>query len=137
MNNSTNLIRQISPTFIKDGLVTSQAFTPTRKDDKKLSVYDGDQFSAEESWKHFTKTTKCKSVGVLVVTVSECISLCLNVAPDNNAFQGHVLIDFSKYSNNQMKKKARVLVELAVERDWQYIDKEYHETLSSPSNMNN
>ena len=47
MNNSTNLFRQISPTFIKDGQVTSQAFTPTRKDEKKLSVYDGDQFSAE------------------------------------------------------------------------------------------
>lgn len=122
MNDNTFLHRQISPTFIKDGQVTSQAYTPSKKDNKKLSVYDGDQLSAYESWKHFTTKTNCKSVGVLAVTVSECLSLCLNVKPDDDAFRGHVLIDFSKHSNHQIKKKARILVEIAVDKGWQYIE---------------
>lgn len=56
MNNDTSLLRQIHSTFIISGgvSVTSQAFRPSPKDEKKLSVYDGDQFSAEESWNHYT-----------------------------------------------------------------------------------
>ena len=120
MNNETLLFRQVSPAFIKDGRVTSQAFTPTRKDNEKLSVYDGEQFSAEESWKHFATNTNGNSVGVLAVTVNECSSQNLRVVPDNNAFQGHALIDFSSLGKNQTRIKSRILTEDAIRRGWQY-----------------
>ena len=52
MNNETLLLRQIHPSFIQAGHITSQAFRPTPKDQNKLSVYDGDQISAEDAWQH-------------------------------------------------------------------------------------
>ncbi len=53
MTEKTLLLRQIHPLFIQEGRVTSQAFRPTPKDQKKLSVYDGDLITAERSWVHF------------------------------------------------------------------------------------
>ena len=43
MTPDTLLFRQVNPGWIREGRVTSQAFKPTAKDEKKLSVYDGDQ----------------------------------------------------------------------------------------------
>lgn len=122
MNDETLLFRQVSPTFIKDGRVTSQAFTPTEKDDWKLSVYDGEKFSAKASWKHFITNTNGDSVGVLAITVNECASQELEVILDNNTFEGHVSIDFSRLTKNQAKKRARILVKAAIKRGWQYRD---------------
>ena len=53
MNSQTLLLRQIHPSFIQQGRVTSQAFRPTPKDEMKLSVYDGDQMTPEEAFEHF------------------------------------------------------------------------------------
>ena len=55
MTPETQLLRQINPSFIKKGRITSQVFSPTPKDKKKLSVYDGDLITPEEAWAHFTE----------------------------------------------------------------------------------
>ena len=47
MTGTTLLLRQIHPSFVQDGRVTSQAFRPTPKDESLLSVYDGDQITPE------------------------------------------------------------------------------------------
>ncbi len=68
MTPDTLLLRQIHPSFIQDGRVTSQAFRPTPKDELLLSVDDGDRVGAEASWKRFTANPACKSAGVQAVS---------------------------------------------------------------------
>ena len=42
MTDETLLLRQVHPSFLQDGVVSSQVFRPTPKDECKLSAYDGD-----------------------------------------------------------------------------------------------
>ena len=65
MNDTTLLYRQIHPSFVQDGRVTSQAFRPTPKDQNQLSVYDGDLIGPPAAFEHYTEKLKHASVGVL------------------------------------------------------------------------
>ncbi|KFF22224.1 hypothetical protein [Chryseobacterium sp. JM1] len=129
MTEKTLLHRQIHPSWVQNDTVSSQAFlaenniaslafTPSEKDHKKLSVYNGEKFSAEQSFTHYTATLQ--SAGVLSVTVSEVDSIGdLKVQEDNNPFDGHSIIDYSMVENtNQIKKKAKRLKGLATQRGW-------------------
>ena len=120
MNRNTLLLRQVSPTWIQEGYPTSQAFKPTPKDKGYLSVYDGDMITAEESWLHHTQKLGLISVGVVAVSCDECAALELPVEPDPEPFPSHVIIDFTGYTNSQIKDKARLLSEFAAKRDWRY-----------------
>ena len=131
MQNSTLLYRQISPAFIQQGnissqafRVASQAFRPTPKDNNKLSVYDGDLISAKESHEHFTHVIGCSSAGVLAVSVQECLEENLPVISDPETFAEHALIDFAEYSlisQGSVNRKAKALRNLAVNRGWCYV----------------
>ncbi|WPP48940.1 hypothetical protein [Catalinimonas niigatensis] len=131
MRKETLLHRQIHPSFVQNDAVSSQAFItekeisslsfiPSKKDDKRLSVYNGDKFSAEESFHHYN--SNYESCGVLSVSVYESESIeLLEVEEDNDPFNGHSSIDFSKVeSKNQIKKKASKLRNFAVQRKWSY-----------------
>ncbi|MFL1584651.1 hypothetical protein NKZ05_09145 [Stutzerimonas stutzeri] len=118
MDNDTLLLRQINPSFIQDGKITSQAFSPTPKDDKKLSCYDGDQISANDAHEHFVNTLGFRSVGVTAVTVSECADLGLPAEPDPEPFKEHVVIDFAGNGNGDIRRKAKILRSIAERRDW-------------------
>jgi ssRNA-specific RNase YbeY (16S rRNA maturation enzyme) len=131
MNENTHLHRQIHPTWVQNNIISSLAFleekniaslafTPSESDNKKLSVYNGDKFTAEESFIHYTE--KLESTGVLSITLAEVRSINdLNVEEDNNPFNGHVIIDYTAVSNTtQIKKKAKQLKNLAVARAWTY-----------------
>jgi len=122
MNDGTLLYRQINPSWLQQGRVTSQAFKPTPKDNKRLSVYDGDQISAEDSWRHFTAKLGFTSVGVLAVTMAECTAEELPVEPDPEPFPSHAVIRFEECSTSQMEKKAKRLRAVAQRRGWQYQD---------------
>lgn len=112
--------RQIHPSWIKDDAISSQAFKPTPKDENKLSVYDGKQFSAKDSFDHFTDKG-LQSAGVLGVTNDEFNSENLNCLPDDSAFKGHVLVDYSSCtSKGQIEKKAKKIRDIAQERSWMY-----------------
>jgi hypothetical protein len=121
MNDAPLMLRQIHPGFIKQGQITSQAFRPTIKDDKKLSVYDNDMISAEKAYEHYTKKHIKSSAGVMAVSVKECNELSLPVVSDPAPFPEHALIDFSDYSYPQSEKLAKKLRQKAVERDWLYV----------------
>ncbi|WP_288438460.1 hypothetical protein [uncultured Chryseobacterium sp.] len=131
MTEKTLLHRQIHPSWVQNDIISSQAFLienniaslafiPSEKDDKKLSVYNGEKFSAEESFTHFT--ANFKSAGVLSVTVAEVDSIDdLKVQEDNDPFDGHSVIDYTIVENaSQIKKKAKRLKGLAVQRGWMY-----------------
>jgi hypothetical protein len=55
MDAATPLLRQINPSFMVAGRVTTQAFHPTPKDKDLLSAYDGDLIGAEAAWNHYTQ----------------------------------------------------------------------------------
>lgn len=118
MTPATLLLRQINPSFVQAGRVTSQAFRPTPKDENQLSVYDGDQIQAQAAWQHFTATPGCRSAGVMAVTHAECTSEQLPVTSDGVPFPEHVSIDFSAFSKGEVEKKAKVLTRQAQARDW-------------------
>jgi hypothetical protein len=120
MNGETPLLRQIHPTWLKDGRVASLAFTPSKKDEGLLSVYDGDQLEPEPAWQHFTSVLNRASIGVLAVTGNECASLELEYRPDPDQFTEHAVIDFTGLSNSKVKDKAQRLREFAVGRGWLY-----------------
>lgn len=129
MDDNILLYRQINPQFIKNDLDTTQAFRPTKKDKKQLSVYDGSQIEPLESWEHYTEQLKLISDGVLGISVGESKSLELDEGeslelpvlpkPEEN-FSEHVIIDFRGLSNNQIKQKAEDLKTKANERGWLY-----------------
>lgn len=132
MEDKSLLHRQIHPSFVVNDIVSNQAFTDnslivssgafttTEKDDDKLSVYNGEKFSAKDSYDHYTTTYK--SHGVLSVTVQEVNSITpLSSTEDNNPFDGHSYIDFSSVpSKSQKTKKASKLRDIAVNRNWTY-----------------
>jgi len=118
MTPDTCLMRQIHPSWIQAGRVTSQAFRPTPKDEHCLSVYDGDQISPQAAYQHFTADLALTSVGVMSVTVAECTELELSVKADPEPYPEHVLIDFSAFSKKQTETKAKLLKAKAERRGW-------------------
>lgn len=120
MDDKTQLLRQVHPSFVQDGKITSQVFRPTPKDDKKLSSYDGDQISPEGSYTHFVAKPDCRSAGVVSITTGECEALGLPAVPDPDEFAEHVLIDFSEFEKKDIEKKAKLLRASAEARNWLY-----------------
>ena len=122
MNDETPLYRQVSPSWVEsDGRISSTAFEPTRKDENRLSVYNGDLISAIDSWRHYTQALGYMSVGVLDVIVSECVNAGLSAYPDPEPFPEHAVIDFNRLaSRGRRKKAARRLRDLAVARGWRH-----------------
>ena len=120
MNDNTLLLRQIHPSFIQHDRVTSQVFRPTPKDEKRLSVYGGDQIKPQEAWTHYTDTLGFESTGVMGVTVAECAGLSLPVNPEPERFPEHAVIDFADFEKKQIETKAKQLKACAVTRNWLY-----------------
>lgn len=126
MKKNSLLHRQVNPGFLQaDGVssqvfsVTSQTFKPTPKDEQKLSVYNGEKYTAEDSYTHF-KEEGYPSAGVLSLEVTECENESLSVFEDNNPFDGHTYIDFTNLSGSSTEKKAKKLKKYALDRGWQY-----------------
>ena len=120
MTPETLLHRQVHPSWLQEGRITSQVFKPTPKDKKKVSVYDGDQIAPDKSWEHYTTILKYESIGVVDVTLHDCETQKLIVEPDPEPYPEHVVIKFDVYSNSQIEKKAKNLTKAAVARGWQY-----------------
>lgn len=120
LTDDTLLHRQVHPSFVQQGRVTSQAFRPTPKDRKKLSVYDGDLITAAKAWEHFTMVLGFASAGVLAVSYAECRSLALLVTPDPTPFPEHAVIDFSGIEEKQVTAVSKRLRAMAEARGWQY-----------------
>lgn len=120
MNDDTLLYRVVNSNYVQGGEVSSQAFRPRPIDRKRLSVYDGDLISPEWVWFHYTRDPSNPPAGVLAVTVSECSVEGLTVQPDPEPIAEHVLIDFTAFGTNQIKKKSERLRDKAVVRGWQF-----------------
>ena len=124
MKNDTLFLRQIHPALIQSGHIseqaffTSQAFTPTKKDAGKLSVYHGELFTPSSAFEHYTECLNLHSAGVVAVTAAECSSEGRSVIEDNDPFEGHAHIDYTGLTNGETRKVAKVLRDFAVQRGW-------------------
>lgn len=129
-NNTDLIFRQVHPNHWDGQNPNSVAFSPTPKDDDKLSVDDGAQVTAEASWIFFTKNLGFQSAGTWAVTAGEIQSigdLKLQrdslISPENPTKNNlaHCLIDFSGLtSKGQRKKRAQELAIKASERGCQF-----------------
>jgi hypothetical protein len=116
------LHRQVNPSWIQNGRMTSQAFSPTPKDSSLLSVYDGSMISADASFHHFTAIQKLSSAGTVSVDITEVINVGLSWRLDPAPFLEHAVIDFSLIETAaKIKAKAQTLAELARTRGWTYL----------------
>ena len=120
MNDDTLIMRQVNPSFIQDGKITSQVFRPTPKDENCLSCYNGDKIEPESAYRHFVDQPQCRSAGVVGVSKQECDRLSLTVLDDAQPFPEHCSIDFSGNQRNVIEKKAKYLKNSAEIRGWLY-----------------
>ena len=118
MNGCTLLYRVINSIYVQRGKVSSQAFRPRPRDRRRLSMYDGDQITPEAAWRHYTSDLSNPPAGVMAVTVAQCCAGLLTVQPDPEPFPEHVLVGFTEYGTNQIKKKSERLRDKAVVRGW-------------------
>jgi hypothetical protein len=115
------LHRQVNPSWVQEGRVSSQAFNPTPKDSGLLSVYDGALMTAEASFFHYTRTQGLKAVGTVSVSEGEVTAVGLSWRPDPEPFPEHAVIDFTTLgSASRVKAKAQALAERARARGWTY-----------------
>ena len=120
MNAGTLLLRQVHPSFVQRDRITSQVFAPRPSNQNHLSVYDGDQISAEASWQHYTGELRLKSAGVVGVAVSECTSEGIQARADPSDFPEHALIEFGEMGKGCARAVAKRLRVAAEERGWLY-----------------
>jgi phage baseplate assembly protein gpV len=117
MTPATVLLRQIHPTFMKEGEPSSQAFRPTPKDHDLLSFEDGDRISACDAWQRYTGNGGT-SDGVLGVSADECRREGLDVEADGVGVPEHVSVHFGGKTTGQRKQIAKRLRDRAVLRGW-------------------
>ena len=121
MKRDALLLRQVHPSFVSEGRITSQVFRPTSDSMHLLSVYDGEGIDARASHEHYTDQGR-SSAGVVAVTVQECHQLGLSARPDPLDFsEHHAVIDFSSITASHARKKvAQKLAVFARDRGWQF-----------------
>jgi len=109
MNEKTLLLRQIHPSWVQDGRVTSQAFCPTEAHQGLLSTYDQELIDCQTAFAHFTKELQKKSTGIRAIAVADCAVLNLPVRSDPDTHPSHAVVDFTEYDRKPRERKAKEL----------------------------
>lgn len=119
------LLRQVNPSFVRAGRPSSKVFEPKPKDEGLLSVCRESLRPAAAAYEFFIKIPKCKSVGVLAVTVGDCAaeSLPAHDAPLTAADDGiddhaHSIINYNGVTPEQIEEKAIALHRAALGRGY-------------------
>jgi hypothetical protein len=116
------LYRQVHPSFYENGEPSSQTFTPTDKDDGKLSLDRSSLVTAMESFQRFTGAgfSSCAvyglSVGEFAAEQIRCASDPLEETATQKANHAHAIADYSVFSVSSRKIKAKRLKRAAVAR---------------------
>jgi hypothetical protein len=104
------LYRQVHPSWMRDGRVSSQAFTPTKKDQGQLSTARSAMTSPKGAFRLHTEGRGLPSAGTWAVSVAECEAFELRVfhapttcPPEPVADPAHAIVDFSTLESNSRK----------------------------------
>ena len=107
------LFRQVHPTWLRDGRLSGQAFTPTKKDKDLLSTARSSLTSAEAAFYLHTHRRELMSAGTWAVNVAECEEANVTpfhdpttAPPDKVADPAHTSVDFSSLPSNSKKEAA-------------------------------
>ena len=128
MQDDTLLHRQVHPHFVdNEGRPTRQTFLLFPKDSGKLSLYNGEKWSAEYAFVNHTETLGLDSLGTLAITILEIAQTkedldleLLEAIEDNELFDGHVSLDQNHLMKNQQKVVRTLLLQHAQLRDWTF-----------------
>lgn len=110
-NEVAALYRQVHPSWRVNGLITSQAFKPTSKDNGKLSVVVSTAMTAKMAYIYHTQQ-ELDSVGTYQVTVGEVRDCGLRSVDDSalpSSFLGHAYIDYRGASNKEIERSSKEL----------------------------
>lgn len=114
---SEALYRQVHPSWIVDGMPSSQAFRPTKKDAGMLSITLGGKTTAEGAFVHHTQGLGRISAGTWAVTVAETAKADLpSYAQPLDDSPDHGFIDFRGFGRGQVEIKAKLLLDKARDR---------------------
>ncbi len=124
--------RQIHSSWVtSEGTVSMQAFRPSKKDARKLSVTCSGKFDAQSAYqKHLSQSLS--SVGSMAINNAEVIDAYTaletredgvvpqvkNVVVDNDPFEGHAHVDFTDLTKRECKSVAANLVSSSSIRGW-------------------
>lgn len=121
------LWRQVNPSWIHDGRVSSQLFRPTPKDTGEVSVTRSSVVSPEEAHHHHTEVLGCPSAGVYCVEVGEVNEVGLRVVDDNQVADdeprppAHAYVDYKSVETKKLQqRRASILRDAAENHGWQY-----------------
>jgi hypothetical protein len=104
------LYRQVHPSWIEDGVPTSQAFRPTPKDKGELSIDRGSLTTAEAAYKHHTTVQKLAAAGTWAVTVGEADAVGLGCFDDDQpGLLAHGFVDFRGLGRKEADRKGILL----------------------------
>jgi hypothetical protein len=122
------LLRQVNPGFIRAGRPSSKVFEPKPRDEGMLSIGIERRRAAQDAYEFFVKIPKCRSVGIIAVTVGDCLNEALpaHYAPlvhadgDPLDDDAHGIIDFRRTSVELYEEKAIALHRAAMARGYVY-----------------
>ncbi|WP_322759162.1 hypothetical protein [Frankia sp. Cr2] len=116
------LWRQVNPSWVSNGRVTSQVFKPTPKDHGRLSLSRASKVGARQSHeRHLARGLA--SVGVLSVTVGQAQDVKVTAwddPVDEDIPEDHAHLDCTGLSRREQKAVADVLIAHARDHGWDY-----------------
>ncbi|MGH2853373.1 MAG: hypothetical protein ACRDLF_04175 [Solirubrobacteraceae bacterium] len=105
------LYRQVHPSWIADGVPSSQAFKPTKKDEGMLSIALGSKTTPEGAFAHHTQVLQRESVGTWGVSVAQATDAGLrSYEQPLDDSPAHGFIDFRGLARGQTEAKAKLLL---------------------------
>ncbi|UFS93750.1 hypothetical protein [Nocardia huaxiensis] len=124
LDNPDELIwRNVHPTWIDNGQLSSLAFKPSPKDTGKLSGAREEKVTADKHYFEFTEELGLESAGVWAVTVGEareqavpCVYDAESSTKPDPCPTGHTYLDFRSHSGGRVRKIASSLRKAAEER---------------------
>ena len=126
-NTQELLWRNVHPIWIDDGQLTSQAFRPTPKDDKRLSTARQQKIAPDEHFREYTEVLSLTSSGVWAISVGEahqeslrCIYDAESNAVPDPCPTGHTSVDFSDHGNGRIRRIGSALRDAAEARGQQH-----------------
>lgn len=128
LDNADELIwRNVHPSWIQDGKVSSLAFKPSPKDTGRLSGARQDKVSAEKHYFEFTDALGLTSSGVWAITVGEaqaqnvpCVYDAESSSKPDPCPTGHTYLDYRAQTGGRIRKIASALRRKAEERGKQH-----------------
>lgn len=120
------VLRQVNPGKIRHGRPSSAVFEPRPADEGMLSVTRESMRAASEAYSLFCSNPRCRSAGVLAVTVGEALAETLNThtAPmvtaegDPIDDDAHCIIDFRQVAPDDVEVRAIGLHRAAMARGY-------------------